>query len=128
MFVGLDPATIAIVEKLMEVAAQISGIVLSRRKGQIEKDKEDFYRRVKEYHKKVTQMLRRKEGSSKGLAEDIASDNLFSFLAGNDNTELIFNALVYVGKLPKARRRDRTEVLRAVLRVLENISRTSFTV
>ena len=126
MFVGLDPATIVIVEKLMEVAVQIGGIVLSRRKDQIEKDRVDFYKRVKEYHKRITQMLMRKEGSPKRLAEDIAKDNLFSFLAGYENTEAIFNALIYTGKLPKAKKRDRTEVLKAVLGVLENISRTSF--
>jgi len=126
LFVGLDPATIVIVEKLMEVAAQIGGIVLSGRKSQIEKDREDFYKRVKEYHENVTQMLRRKKGSPRRLAEEIAKDNLFCFLARNDNTELIFNALVYVGKRPKVKERDRIEVLSAVLRVLENISRTSF--
>jgi len=123
---GLDPLTLEIVKELAEIAAQVGGIVLSHRKDQIEKDKEDFYKRVKNYHKRVNEMLEEKDRSPKRLAEDIEKDDLFTFLAGKDITEKIYKALMYAENPAKAKRKARLAVLRGVLRVLENISRTSF--
>jgi len=124
---GLDPATVAIVQGLMELAGKIGGIVLGNRKNQIEKDKEEFYKNIKKYHERISDMLKRKAGSPKRLANDIAGDELFCFLAGHDDTEYIFRALMHAEeKNSKAKWPDRREVLKATLRVLESISKTSF--
>lgn len=126
LLAGLDPITLGIVKELTEIATQVGGIVLSHRKDQIEKDKEDFYKRVKNYHRRVNEMLEEKDKSPKRLAEDIMKDDLFIFLARKDITEKICKALMYAESLAKAKRKARFAVLRGVLRILENISRTSF--
>lgn len=123
---GLDPLTIEVVKILTDVAGKIGAIILSQRKGSIEKDKEDFYNRVKKYHERTTEITRKGKGSPKRLAQDIAKDKLFTFLAGYDNAEQIYRALMYVDELPRRKRYDRKEVLRALLKVLESITITSF--
>jgi hypothetical protein len=122
---GLDPFTLEIIKILTDVAGKIGTLVLSHRTNQIEKDKVDFYNRVKDYHRRVMEMLEKEKGSPKRLAEDIAKDRLFVFRAGYDNTEQICKALSYIDKLPKSKRGDRKAVLRALLNVFRNISTTS---
>jgi hypothetical protein len=126
ILIGLDPATIALIETLTSVAGSIGNLVLSHRISQIEKDKEDFYKNVKNYHNRTVEMLEKEKGSPKRLAREISEDRLFVFLAGYENTQEISRALSYIERLPKSRRSDRKAVLRALLNVFRNISTTSY--
>jgi len=113
-----------IVGTLAELATKIAPVVLSRRKGFVEKDLEEFYKSVKEYHGRVTDILMKRKGSPKRLSKHIAEDKLFGFLADHETKEKIANGLLYVGSLPRAKRYDRSAVLRAILKVLEEIRAT----
>jgi len=124
--IGLDPATITLIETLTSVAGNIGNLVLSHRTSQIEKDKEDFYKNVKNYHNRTMEMLEKEKGSPKRLAGDINKDRLFVFIAGYENTQEICRALVYIDRLSKSRRSDRKAVLRVLLDVFRNISTTSY--
>jgi len=118
----IDPITAGLVARLATIAGTIGSTVLNNRKGQVEKDREVFYKRAKKYHARLREMLEKSEKSPRRLADDLARDDLFSFVAGNDNTEELFRALRFA---EGARRRDRAAVLRAVLRVLERVTVTS---
>ena len=119
---AIAPATAELVARLAVIAGQIGSTVLSNRKGQVEKDREDFYKRAKKYHARLREMLENRDKSPRGLADDLAEDDLFSFVASNDNAEEISRALRFADGV---RRRDRAAVLRAVLRVLERVTVTS---
>jgi hypothetical protein len=120
---AIAPATAEFVAELATIAGQIGSTVLSNRKGQVEKDREDFYKRARKYHARLREMLEDKDKSPRRLADDLARDDLFSFVAGNDNAEEISRALRFAEGL---RRHDRAAVLRAVIRVLERVTVTSF--
>lgn len=119
---AITPITAELIARLAAIAGQIGGTVLSNRKGQVEKDRDEFYKRAKKYHARLREMVENKDKNPRKLADDLARDDLFCFVAGNENVEEISNALKFA---EGARRRDRAVVLRAIIRVLERVTATS---
>ena len=108
--IGFGPSTIEIIKILVEISEKIAVKIRHYfQQNAIEKDKTEFYERTKKYYERIRKLYYKNEGSPERLAMDIAKDNLFSFIVGHEDTESICNALLYVDKISKRRKREREE-------------------
>lgn len=106
---------------LMEIAGQIGPIVSKHfREESISENKETFQKNVIAYHDRVRRILYDDDGSPKRLAEDISKDKIFCYYATDRNSGAVINALMYVEKLSKSHKKEKRNILQALLRVLEN--------
>lgn len=133
--IGFGPSTIEIIKILVEISEKIAVKIRHYfQQNAIEKDKTEFYERTKKYYERIRKLYYKNEGklyyknegSPERLAMDIAKDNLFSFIVGHEDTESICNALLYVDKISKRRKREKRQILKMLLKIFENIGATAF--
>ena len=125
--IGFAPSTIEIIKILVEISEKIAVKIRNYfQQSPIEKDKTEFYERTKKYYERIRKLYYENEGNPERLAIDIAKDNLFSFIVGHEYAESICNALHYVDKISKRRKREKRQILKMLLKIFENIGANAF--